>query len=73
MKPATRRDIRRRIRGSMGKLVLEAERQGAVILCTKSGLLIRGPSGTAVVHTSSSDQRAEQAFTAQLRQAGFDL
>ena len=55
------------------KLIREAEAAGGRVVKKAKGLMIFGPEGSAMIHTSTSDTRALANAKADLRRAGLKL
>lgn len=55
------------------QLVKDAEAAGATVIKKKKGLMIRGPEGSAMIHTSTSDARALANARGDLRRAGLKV
>lgn len=55
------------------KLVKDAEAAGGRVVKKKQGLMIHGPEGSAMLHTSTSDNRALANARGDLRRAGLDV
>lgn len=54
-------------------LVAAAEKAGGRVVKKNKGLMIHGPEGSAMIHTSTSDKRALANARADLRRAGLDI
>jgi hypothetical protein len=55
------------------QLVRDAKAAGATVIKKKKGLMIHGPEGSAMIHTSTSDARALANARADLKRAGLKL
>lgn len=55
------------------KLIREAEAAGARVVKKSKGLMIYGPEGSAMIHTSTSDKRALANARADIKRAGISL
>lgn len=55
------------------ELIREAEAAGGRVVKKAKGLMIFGPKGSAMIHTSTSDTRALANAKADLRRAGLDI
>lgn len=55
------------------KLIKDAEAAGWRVVKKAKGLMIHGPEGSAMIHTTTSDNRALANARADLRRAGLEL
>lgn len=55
------------------KLIRDAKTAGGRVVKKNKGLMIFGPEGSAMIHTSTSDKRALANAKADLRRAGLEI
>lgn len=55
------------------RLIREAEASGGRVIKKAKGLMIHGPDGSAMIHTTTSDKRALANARADLRRAGLKV
>lgn len=55
------------------RLVREAEAAGGRVIHKSKGLMIHGPDGSAMIHTTTSDKRALANARGDLRRAGLKV
>lgn len=55
------------------RLVGEAQVAGGRVETKKKGIMIYGPTGLVMLHTSTSDHRALANTRSELRKAGLDV
>lgn len=55
------------------RLIREAEAAGGRVINKSKGLMIHGPDGSAMIHTTTSDKRALANARADLRRAGLKV
>lgn len=55
------------------QLIKDVEAAGGTVVKKTKGLMIRGPEGSAMVHTSTSDIRAIKNARADIRRAGIAI
>lgn len=55
------------------KLIRDAEAAGGRVVKKAKGLMIFGPEGSAMIHLSTSDNRALANARADLKRAGLDV
>lgn len=54
-------------------LVRAAEAAGGTVVKKNKGLMIHGPDGSAMIHTSTSDKRALANARADIKRAGLKI
>lgn len=54
-------------------LIREAEAAGGRVVKKAKGLMIHGPKGSAMIHTTTSDKRALANARADIRRAGIAI
>lgn len=55
------------------ELVKDAEAAGGRVIKKSKGLMIHGPEGSAMIHTTTSDRRALANAKADLRRSGLEI
>lgn len=55
------------------QLIREAEAAGGRVVKKTKGLMIHGPEGSAMIHTTTSDGHALANARADLKRAGLEL
>lgn len=55
------------------QLVKDAEAAGGRVVKKNKGLMIHGPKGSAMIHTTTSDTRALANARADIRRAGLAI
>ena len=55
------------------KLIRDAEAAGGRVVKKSKGLMIHGPEGSAMIHTTTSDNRALANARADLKRAGLEI
>lgn len=55
------------------RLIRKAETRGGRVIKKAKGLMIYGPDGSAMIHTTTSDKRALANARADLRRAGLKV
>lgn len=55
------------------ELIRAAEEAGGKVVKKAKGLMIHGPEGSAMIHTSTSDKRALANARADIKRAGLDI
>lgn len=55
------------------ELIKAAERAGGRVVKKTQGVMIHGPKGSAMVHLTTSDNRALKNVRSELRKAGLDI
>lgn len=55
------------------QLIKDAEAAGGRVVKKAKGLMIHGPDGSAMIHTTTSDKRALANARADLRRSGLKI
>lgn len=55
------------------QLIRDAEAAGGKVIKKSKGLMIHGPDGSAMIHTTTSDKRALSNARADIRRAGLKV
>lgn len=55
------------------KLIKDAEAAGGRVVKKSKGLMIHGPEGSAMIHTTTSDTRALANARADIKRAGLEI
>lgn len=55
------------------ELIREAKAAGGRVVKKRKGLMVHGPDGSAMIHTSTSDKRALANARADIKRAGLDI
>lgn len=55
------------------ELIKDAEEAGGRVVKKAKGLMIHGPNGSAMIHTTTSDKRALANARADIKRAGLEI